>query len=260
MKRNNRRRSNGTAVLSFFIGLLIVILLAGTGLLILKNGKGGANRPYVPTGTGEPIPPEPMGQESPEPTFAPYEPANSPQQTVFAPVVTAEPTPEPTPDPTAVPRSSLPTELKKFSLPEVSQDGEIGISNCYVSVADGYSIMELTGWGYANLTYFDGRQSGTYLIVKDSSGKAIHAYLATNDEGISGVSHTGFSCKNPAACDWRVYIDVSEYDSGVYTLGLALAYKNGDKDEYRYYEFGELQSFTVNDGEIIMPVIVTSAE
>ncbi|MBQ4089934.1 MAG: hypothetical protein IJC56_08680 [Clostridia bacterium] len=258
MKRNRKRRDPGTAVLRFFIWLLIVLMLCGLGVFMLGTGKNSGPRPYIATGTGEPvtkapviITPEPTSQPTPEPTEA-------------APVATATPvaaptaTPLPTAVPTPIPESALPTELKKFTLPAETNDGQVGISNCYVSAVDSFSIMELTGWGYADLDYFDGEECGTYIIVLQGT-KPIHAYLATSMPGISGRSHTGAMAKNPSECDWRVYIDVSDYDPGLYSLGAALCYKNGSNDEYRYYRFGDLQSFTVNDGEIIIPVTVTGA-
>jgi len=260
MRRNRKRRDAGTAVLRFFIWLLIVLMLAGLGVFLLGTGKNTGPRPYVPTGTGEPVTPAPVLTPVPTPT---------PEPTLAAPVVTATPavtptpTPTPTPLPTAVPtpipESALPTELKKFTLPAQTEDGNVGITACYVSAVDNYSIMELTGWGYAELDYFDGEQCGTYIIVLQGA-EPIHAYLASSIPGISGRNHTGAACKNPSACDWRVYVDVSDYDPGLYSLGIALCYKNGKNDEYRYYRFGDLQSFTVNDGEVIIPVTVSGVQ
>jgi len=166
------------------------------------------------------------------------------------------PSPEPTPVPTQIPESMLPTELAKFRLPAEEDDGVVGITSCYVSAVDNYTIMELTGWGYAQLDYFDGEQCGTYIVVNQGT-EPIHCYLATSVKGISGRNHTGARGQNVDACDWKIYIDVSDYEPGLYTLGIALVYKNGSDDEYRYYRFGDLQSFTVNDGEIIIPVTVT---
>lgn len=263
MKRNRRRRNPGTAVLRFFICLLIVILLAALGLFLLGTGKNsGESRPYMPTGTGAPATPAPVVTVTPEPTSEPGQPEPTPTAEP-TPEATATPVPTPTPVPTAeptpIPDSSLPTELKEFKLPSESVDGSVGISGCYVSAVDSYSIMELTGWGYAELDHFDGEECGTYIIVNQGT-KPIHAYLATSIPGISGRNHTGTLCDNPAACDWRVYIDVEDYEPGMYTLGIALVYKNGKNNEYRYYRFGDLQSFTVNDGEIIIPVTLTGAE
>ena len=256
MRRNRKRRDAGTAVLRFFIWLLIILMLAGFGLFMLNTGKNTGPRPYVVTGTGAPVTPAPV-VITPVPTVQATVQAT---EAVSAPVVT--PTPEPTPTllptaaPTPIPESALPTELKKFTLPEETTDGRVGVSGCYVSAVDNYSIMELTGWGYAELDYFDGEECGTYIIVLQGT-KPIHAYLASSMPGISGRNHTGAIGKNPSECDWRVYIDVSDYDPGLYSLGAALCFKNGSNDEYRYYRFGDLQSFTVNDGEIIIPVTVS---
>jgi len=257
MKRNRKRRDTGTAVLRFFIWLLIIIMLAGLGVFMLGAGKNSGPRPYVPTGTGEPATPAPVITPEPVPT---------PTATVEIPVATPTPAVTPTPEPTAtplptaiptpIPASQLPTELKKFTLPAETEDGNVGVSSCYVSAVDNYSIMELTGWAYAELDYFNGEECGTYIIVLQGT-EPIHAYLANSIPGISGRNHTGAVGKNPSACDWRIYIDISGYDPGLYSLGVALCYKNGTNDEYRYYRFGDLQSFTVNDGEVIIPVTVT---
>ena len=260
MKRKKKRRNRGIAVLRFFILLLIVALLAAIGVFLLGAGKNSGPRPYLPTGTGTPA--------TPRPTIVSVEsdvPGIQPTATVAAiatpePVVTTTPvptpSPEPTPVPTSIPASSLPTELNRFKLPKEGNDGVVGISSCYVSAVDNYSIMELTGWGYAELDYFDGEQCGTYIVVNQGN-EPIHCYLATSVTGISGRSHTGAIGKNVDACDWKIYIDVSDYEPGLYSLGIALVYKNESKDEYRYYRFGDLQSFTVNDGEIIIPVNVS---
>lgn len=261
MRRNRKRRNPGTAVLRFFIWLLIVALLAALGVFMLGAGKNSGARPYLPTGTGAPVTAAPTAYITVEPTIAAVTPV--PAATAAAtpePVATATPvptpTPEPTPVPTQIPKSSLPTELSRFRLPAETEDGVVGISSCYVSAVDNHSIMELTGWGYAQLDYFNGEQCGTYIVVNQGA-EPIHCYLATSIRGISGVSHTGAVGKNVDACDWRIYIDVSDYEPGLYSLGIALVYKNGSNDEYRYYRFGDLQSFTVNDGEIIIPVIVS---
>lgn len=261
MKRNRKRRDPGTAVLKFFIYLLMLILLSALGLFLLRTGRNSGERPYIATGTGAPATPTPSPTPEPSPEPSPAE-SSVPVET---PESTATPTPEPTPTleptaaPTPIPEAVLPTELREFRLPAESDDGNIGISSCYVSAVDSYSIMELTGWGYAELEYFDGEECGTYVIVNQGA-EPIHAYLASSVTGISGRNHTGTLCENAAACDWRVYIDVSDYEPGIYSLGLALVYKNDGDNEYRYYRFGDLQSFTVNDGEIIIPVTVTGAE
>ena len=96
-------------------------------------------------------------------------------------------------------------------------------------------------------------------LTQDATGKAI-AYLTENVEGISGRAHEGAACKNPSACDWRAYIDVSKYEPGVYSVSVVLCYKNEGKNAYRHYEMGPLQSFTVKDGEVIMPVTVSGIE
>lgn len=260
MNRKKKRRNPGMAVLRFFIWLLIIALLAALAVFLLGSGKNSGPRPYLPTGAGVPATPAPV-IVTPEPTA---------QATATIPVIAATPTAEPTatpepaatvsaaptPVPTSIPRSELPTELTRFRLPAETEDGVVGISSCYVSAVDNYAIMELTGWGYAQLDYFNGEECGTYIVVNRGT-EPIHCYLASSVYGISGRNHTGEVGKNVEACDWRIFIDVSDYEPGLYNLGIALVYKNGSNDEYRYYRFGDLQSFTVNDGEIIIPVTVS---
>lgn len=260
IRRNRKRGSVGSAVLRFFIGLLIVILIVIVGVFILNLDKNEGRRPYVVTGSGAPapivtLPPEAdvLPEATPEPVMTTPEPTATP---------TPAPTPEPTPTATAIPKTEMSLMLKEdqFRLPAPSEDGAIGVTGCYVSPANGYSVMELTGYGYANLDYFDGEQCGTYVVVTSLDTGRAAAYLAVNKSGISGVRHVSATCKNPSLCDWRCYIDVSGYEPGMYSLGLALSYKNGEDNEYRYYKFGSLQSFTVNDGEVIIPVTLTGQE
>ena len=263
MRRSRDRLSKGPAVLRFFIYLLIIIILVTLAVIFLGMGKNDGERPYVVTGTCTPgayvldITPEPSIEPTVTPPQITIEPTIEP--TIEA---TVEPTIAitPTPVPTNIPESALSVWRTDFKLPEEDGNGEIGISSSYVSAVDNYSIMELTGWGYANVDYFDGTQCGTYLIViQQTSGRAL-AYLTENEDGISGRLHVDAVCKNPSASDWRAYIDVSDYNPGMYSLGLVLCYKNGDNDVYSYYEFDDLQSFTVKDGEIITPVTVSGLE
>lgn len=261
MSRNTNRRSKGPAVLRFFICLLIIIILSAVAVMLLGVGKNTGDRPYVATGTVEPgayvAPPTPAPTAEPSEAVMTEEPTPEPE-----PTPTAEPALEATatPTPTSIPQSALSVRRADFKLPKLSDDGDVGVSSCYVSAEDNYAIMELTGWGYADLEYFDGEQCGAYLIVTQESTSRALAYLATCEDGISGVEHLNARCQNPSACDWRAYIDVSGYESGVYSLSIVLCYKNGAENEYRHYDFGALQSFTVKDGEIITPVTVTGAE
>lgn len=264
MSKSGNRRSNGPAVLRFFIYLLIIIIVSTLAVLFLGLGKNSGERPYVATGTVEPgayvAVPTPAPTANPTPAsglIATEEPTAEPTEEP-----TAEPTPviTPTPVPTRIPEEVLSLKRADFKLPKTADDGNVGISSCYVSAADNYGIMELTGWGYADLDYFDGEQCGIYLIVTQESTSRALAYLTVCQEGISGIDHSGAKCKNAAACDWRAYIDVSGYEPGIYSLSLVLCYKNGAEDEYRHYAFGPLQSFTVKDGEVITPVTVTGIE
>jgi len=262
MKKRKKRRDKGAAILKFIICLLVLIIIAMVLFLILKPKKNSG------TTQATPVPVVTIENEvTPEPTPAvTATPAPAPDTTIAAstPQVTVEPsltiitTPEASPTP--IPSTVLSVHRTDITLPEAEDsDGEIGISRCYV---DQYHILQIEGWGYVNRDYFNGAECGTYLVVTQAAANKSIAYLASNVEGISGHEPLGAICKNPKVCDWVAYIDVAgdiKYDPGTYNLSLMLCYKNGDSDAYSYYRFSPLQSFTVNDGEIINPVTPTTA-
>ena len=106
MKRNRKRRNPGTAVLRFFIWLLIVALLAALGVFLLGAGKNSGPRPYLPTGTGAPVTAAPTAVViTAEPTVATAVPVVTPEPVIATPepVATATPVPTASPVPTATP-------------------------------------------------------------------------------------------------------------------------------------------------------------
>lgn len=282
MRRENNR-PKGPAVLRFFICLLLVMLVCAAGLMLINMGRGDGARPYVPTGTSAPggaVPPPATVTAEPTSTGTP-EPSPSPEMHALAPTdmddgdaedMTTEPPvhtagtaravySDPTPEPTKIPKEQIakPTKPSTDKKIKANDDGEIGISGCYVSEVDGFALMELTGWGYPRLEYFDGTKCETYLLISKNGSNDMALYKTELSPGISGMEHADAECRNPSDCDWRTVIDVRNYADGVYSMGLVLRYKNEKRTENRFYKFGELQSFTVKNGEIIMPVTPSSA-
>lgn len=257
MSRKKKRMPVSQALLRFFIAILTIALFLGAAFFFLRLGRDDGPRPYIRTGEVLPdeqtISPTVM-TPSPEPAVTGYdittpspEPAPTPGRTLL---------PDPTPIPTRIPETLLSKGIDQVKIPDPAPDGSVGISHCFVSEANGCAVMELAGWGYAQLEWFDGSDCETYLVVTADSGKQV-AYQAANEQGISGRNHVGAVCREPSAADWHVFVDVSGYESGRYRISLVLRYKNGKKNEMRHYEFPIPDTFTVYDGEILIPVTET---
>ena len=82
-------------------------------------------------------------------------------------------------------------------------------------------------------------------------------YLATSEEGISGVEHQGIG-KNLAQADFRVYIDVSNYAACTYTLGTLLMCMHQGSEVRVAYRFPDTLNFGVRGGEVITPMRIAS--
>ena len=93
---------------------------------------------------------------------------------------------------------------------------------------------------------------GVYLIVRNEQG-GLMAYLATAEEGVSGVRHESIG-KNLGLADFRVYVDVSGYSDGVYTLGTMLMCMHEGSEIRVSHRFPDALNFVVRGGEIITPV------
>ena len=130
------------------------------------------------------------------------------------------------------------------------------ITSFFVSPADDYHIIEVEGYAYLEHQLYDGDNSSVYLIVRNPAGE-LAAYLATSEEGISGVEHQGIG-KNLAQADFRVYIDVSNYADGTYTLGTLLMCMHQGSEVRVAYRFPDTLNFGVRGGEVITPMRIAS--
>lgn len=190
---------------------------------------------------------------TPEPTATPTptpEPTAIPTPTA-EPTATPTPTPVPTatPEPTKIPSSKLiKLRSKGFSVPADTHQGEVELTNLYVSEPNSNRYVQVNGYGYLNNADFDGAKSSAFLIVTNQSTGKQYAYQARMTAGISGVDHSAAQCKNADQTDFDVVFSVNKYAAGTYKLGVVIGYvdSNGEK-QYFYREFDE--TFTVKDGK-----------
>ena len=286
MQRPQANENKTSAIIRFFIGLCVLMILlffiyyvvavrdwsylAGDNSRQTASVSATAASPFdtpVPAVTATPVVPvvgAPVETDAPYPgdvgsTPAPVSPTSTPTAKP-TPTPAPTPTPTPTPDPTKIPASEVSAfRSKKFNMPEPGENGEIGISRCYVSKPDQYKIIVLEGWGYIDQDDYNGTNSATYLVTTSESTGQQRLYQATNIAGLSGRAHNSKSM-NPAAADWRVTIDVSDYADGIYKLTLGLGYKPSgiSKTTYVVYPFDDAYSFTVLGGEVIVEVPVST--
>lgn len=228
MRKGFIREGVAPAIIRFTIGFIILVVIAAllyflvvtTHYSVEGMQPGETLRPYVvPEAT-----PTPSPAPSPTPTPTPGATSAAPAWATASPTP-ATPTPVPTPTPTPVP-TSIPESLISAGrgvdpgdMPSTPIDDTIrtGITSFFVSPADDYHIIEVEGYAYLEHVLYDGDNSSVYLIVRNPAGQ-LAAYLASTEEGISGVAHQGIG-QNLALADFRVYIDISNYMDGTYTLG-----------------------------------------
>ena len=79
------------------------------------------------------------------------------------------------------------------------------------------------------------------------------AYLTTAEEGVSGVEHQGIG-QNLGLADFRVYIDVSNYPDGTYTLGTLLMCMHQGSEVRVACRFPDTLNFVMRGGEVITPL------
>ena len=216
----------------------------------------------------EPLPAEDTPQEE-QAIEAPIEEAPIEEAPIEeAPVeeapIAEEPAAEPAPEATPLPADKVAkpmTEIPK--LPDVaSENGKIGITNCYVSQADDNKLMYVSGYGYINVAEFDGAKAKSWLVVTQvASGQKI-AYPLSLMPGISNLPHADAACQNASASDFELYVDVSQYQEGIYSLALVIGYvPEGKKDAtFMYYPFSGEVSFTVLDGRVVTPITAVDYE
>lgn len=280
LKKGRKREAKGLAVLYFIIGLIILlIILAVIYFALAKLDYSDQVDPEATMRSYVEATPEPVGipddvavasDEVPEYVMPEDEvdltqnlevyPTEEEEAPTLEPTEepTPEPTPAPTPEPTALPAGSAAQPMTDIpNLPATaSENGKQGITGCYVSAPDDNKLMVITGYGYANVEGFDGAQAKSWLVVTQvASGQKV-AYPLNLVNGASGLPHDGAVCQNPAACDFQITIDVSQYQEGIYSMALVIGYKLPDAKDasFAYYPFGGDVSFTILDGKVITPV------
>lgn len=298
-KQGRKREAKGLAVLYFVIGLIILLIILAVVYFALvkldysdKADPNATMRPYVESQEPQPfvenaevqaseevpeyVMPEdevdlttdleelPEGEIVAEPVDE--QPAEEIVETPTeepTPEPTEEPTPEPTPEPTALPAGMAAEPMKKMpDLPAMaSENGMTGITNCFVSPADDNKLMYITGYGYVNEADFDGTKARSWLVVTQVATAQKIGYPLTLTPDVSGVEHMDAVCQNASAADFEIYLDVSQYQEGIYSLALVVGYmKEGAKDPtYKYYPFSGDISFTVLNGQVVTPVTTVSA-
>ena len=272
LKRGRKREAKGLAVVYFIIGLIILLIILAVIWFALakldysdKLGPDASMRPYVEM-TASPQDAEPTAEPNDdivpdevdltEGTEAPTaEPTEKP---------TEAPTPAPTAEPTPLPADKCAKPMDKMpQLPDnASENGAIGITQCYVSQPDDNKLMYVTGYGYVNQEAFDGAQARSWLIVTQvSTGQKI-GYPLTLTQGVSGLPHSSAACHNASSSDFEIYLDVSSYPEGIYSLALVIGYvpEGASKPSYAYYPFSGDISFTVLNGSVITPITASDYE
>ena len=267
MRKGIFREGIAPAIIRFTIGFMILVVIAGvlyflvvsTHYTVEGQQPGQTLRPYVvpePTPTPESTPtPEPAptsGEEEAPPAWA----TASPTPATPTPV----PTPAPTPVPTSIPEVLITAgrglDADDLESTPIDDTVRADITSFFVSPADDYHIIEVEGYAYLEHELYDGDNSSVYLIVRNPAGE-LAAYLATSEEGISGVEHQGIG-KNLAQADFRVYIDVSNYADGTYTLGTLLMCMHQGSEVRVAYRFPDTLNFGVRGGEVITPMRIAS--
>lgn len=278
LKKGRKREAKGLAVLYFVIGLIILMIILTVIWFALakldysdKLDPGTTVRPYVeqtepeplvetPTEEGEPAGSEDEVDLTVEVTEAPTpEPTEEP-----TPEPTEAPTPEPTPEPTALPADRVAVPMTDLpNMPALASDnGMIGITNCYVSSADDNKLMYVTGYGYVNEEAFDGAQAKSWLVVTQVATGQNIAYPLTLTAGVSGLPHPDAVCQNATSSDFEIVLDVSPYQEGIYSMAMVIGYvPAGEKKvTYRYYPFSGDVTFNVLNGQVIKPINAVSFE
>lgn len=286
MKQGYRRDGKAMAIVRFFMGLLCLLIVLLFAYLFLNRdytskleNPDQVVRAYLPE-AGETLTPFNSAEPtSPGNTIVPAQSAipttaapatgfgvdlsNTASATVTAtatptpvptptPTPVPTPTPEPTPEPTIIPDNLLAKRMGRDSLPANAQNGVAGISKAYVSVPNGYKVLEVCGYAYIDSAAFDASDVETYLVVTQESTGMHSAYAAANVDGISGKTHIT-ACTNASKADFQVFFNVNDYPDGVYSLGVVVGYKQDGKNVYNYFPVNGA-SFTVLNHEIVTVV------
>ena len=279
MKQGYRRDGKAMAIVRFFMGLLCLLIVLLFAYLFLNRdytskleNPDQVVRAYLPE-AGETLTPFNSAEPtSPGNTIVPAQSAipttaapatgfgvdlsNTASATVTAtatptptptPTPVPTPTPEPTPEPTIIPDNLLAKRMERDSLPANAQNGVAGISKAYVSVPNGYKVLEVCGYAYIDSAAFDASDVETYLVVTQESTGMHSAYDAANVDGISGKTHIT-ACTNASKADFQVFFNVNDYPDGVYSLGVVVGHKQDGKNVYNYFPVNGAENST--DGDV----------
>ena len=273
MQKGPVREGKGTAVIRFFFWLAVLLILLLVVYFLIIEGNYDDNlqspestwRAYV-VSDNTPVP-TPTVTPSVSPTLESGVPTASPPPyatPTATPEETVEPTPTPTPAPTAIPVSAL-VNGTYFTIDSLAKSAPTaeevvgGISKCYVSPQNQYTVMQVNGWAYLEAEQFDGERSAAFLYVVNGEGEGI-LYNTFQEAGISGVEHSGVG-SNLEYADFTCCIETASYADGVYYLAVVV---EAEADGKRYYFSRMLEeetyTFTVRDGEVIDPIPLTTEE
>lgn len=272
LKQGRKREAKGLAVLYFIIGLIILLIILAVIYFALakldysdKLNPDASIRPYVES-TFTPVTAEPAATDEAggDPDQVDLTQPTATVTPTPTPAPTEAPTPEPTPEPTPLPADQAAAPMLDIpTLPATaSENGAIGITSCYVSQPDDNKLMYVTGYGYVNVPAFDGTQARSWLVVTQVASDQKIAYPLTLTMGTSGLPHATAQCRNAAASDFEIYLDVSQYQEGIYSLAMVIGYipDGASSPTYAYYPFSGDITFTVLDGRVITPIAASSFE
>jgi hypothetical protein len=162
-----------------------------------------------------------------------------------------EPTmaPGPTLMPTRIPLELYAVRDTKVLMTGTDKLGQVGLTECSPSAADGNSVMMLRGWGYIQGS--DASMSQIYLAVSAKNGADHRFYRVIRQSGSTGLQHDPSTGKNLDQADFAAAFSVDTYDDGEFKLGLLIRVLTGKRvTEEAYYPLGDQYNFIVVGGKI----------
>jgi hypothetical protein len=162
-----------------------------------------------------------------------------------------EPTakPGPTLQPTRIPLELYAVRDTKVLMTGTDKLGDVGLTLCEPSAADGNSVMMLRGWGY--IRGMDASVSQIYLAVSTKNGADHRFYRVIRQSGSTGIQHDPSTGKNLDQADFAAAFSVDTYYDGDFKLGLLIRVMNGKRvAEEAYYPLGDQYNFSVRSGKI----------
>ncbi len=158
-------------------------------------------------------------------------------------------TPGPTLSPTPIPMELYAARDTRVLMTGTDKLGEVALTQCEPSSADGGKVMMVRGWGY--IRGADAAESRVYLAVSTKNGDDHRFYAVIRQSGSTGIQHDPATGKNLDQADFAAAFSVDTYDDGEYRLGLLIQVMNGKKvAEEAYYPLGDQYNFVVSGGKI----------